>query len=811
MHEIAITSVKNVRRFVTSALFIGLAALAGCPGAMPQAGSENQNSAPPVNMNGTGQTNDNTNTNQAPAPARPVITTIVGAGFAGFNGESGAPLELALYLPQDVTIGPDGALYICDWNNHRIRRMMGDNVETILGTGQIGDAPDGDPLSSALNHPTNVAFDHQGRLLVAAWHNSKVKRLDFTTGLFENVAGTGRRAYSGDGGPPNMADLDLPSSVDLDSNGNIYISDQANQRIRVVETTDIIETICGDGTQGYLGDGQRAEMARLNSPVGQAAPPAGRLDVDSRDRIFIADTANHVIRLINNDGTISTVAGNGTAGYSGDGGPATAAQLDTPSDIEAVVDANGGTTLYIADTFNNVIRRVNPDGTIETIAGTGTNGFSGDGGPATEAQLDRPYGLTVAPNGEVYIADTHNHRIRRITAELPPDFDPNQGGNEPPVQIIPCTDQVGSICTYAGTGLEAFNGDNKDRLRTALYWPFDIEFTPSGRTYVLDWNNHRVREIRPDDTLVTVVGTDFVGDGPPELGDLVAPGALGTTVALNHPTDLIELPNGNLTIIAWHNHKIRQYDPVTGLVTVIMGRNAAFAGDGGPASPDARVNQVAHGVLDPDGNLFIVDQRNQRIRVIRDYQQQLGAGIITTVLGTGMAGFNGDDLPPLETQVRFPAGSNPEPTGGIAMDANGVIYFADTLNHRLRSVEFTDLGFDSGVVAGTVRTIAGTGTAGNGGDGGPATAADINFPGDLEIGPDGNLYFADTNNSKVRMIDLTTGIITTIAGTGQRGYSGDGGLASTAMLSRPFGVAFDAAGDLYVSDTFNGRIRKIKR
>ncbi|HEY3245582.1 MAG TPA: hypothetical protein VGM03_19740 [Phycisphaerae bacterium] len=794
--------VKAQRRHAASALVLLVSALAGCPGSMPSG-------TPSATNNGTGQ--NNTNANTPPVDARPVITTVAGAGYAGFNGESGAPLDIALYLPQDVTIAPDSAVIIVDWNNHRIRRMMGNNVETILGTGQIGDAPDGDPLSSALNHPTNVTFDRQGRMLVAAWHNSKVKRLDLTTNLLENIAGTGRRAFGGDGGPANMADLDLPSSVGFDTSGTLYISDQANQRIRVIDANGVIETFCGDGMQGYVGDGQRAEMARINSPVGQAAPPAGRLFVDSRDRIWLADTGNHVIRMIDNLGTITTVAGNGTPGYSGDGGAATAAQLDTPSDVEVVVDASGATTVYIADTMNSVIRKVLPDGTISTIAGTGMNGFSGDGGPATDAQLDRPYGLTVAPNGDVYIADTHNHRIRRITAELPPDFDPNAGGGEPPVEIIPCTDTVGSICTYAGTGLEAFDGDGKDRLHSALYWPFDIEFTPSGHTYLLDWNNHKVREVLADQTLRTIVGTDFVGDGPADLSDLTPPGAVGTTVSLNHPTDLIELPNGKLTVMAWHNHKIRQYDPATGLVLVTAGRGVGFAGDGGPASPAARFNQPAHAVLDPDGNLFLLDQRNQRMRVIRNYATQLGDGIITTVLGSGTKGFNGDGNPPLMTDLNFPAGSNPEPTGGIARAQNGVIYFSDTLNHRIRSVEFTDLGFTSGVVAGTVRTIAGTGMAGDSGDGGPATAAQINFPGDLEIGPDGNLYLADTNNNKVRMINLTTGVITTIAGTGQRGYSGDGGPAATAMLSRPFGVAFDAAGDLYVSDTFNGRIRKIKR
>jgi len=594
----------------------------------------------------------------------------------------------------------------------------------------------------------------------------------------------------------------LPSSVVVDSVGNILISDQANYRIRVLELNGNIYTVCGNGTPGYSGDEGPAEMAQLNSPKGQSAQPAGRIDIDENDILYIADTSNHVIRVVENDGRIRTIAGSGVAGYSGDGGPAIAAQLNTPSDIEVAPDGS----IYIADTANNVIRKVAPDGIITTVAGTGEAGFGGDGGPAEEAKLNRPYGVTLSPDGDLYIADTHNNRIRRITAVLPADFDPNAGGGFAPVEIVPCTDEVGSICTYAGTGQTGFSGEGDDRLRTVLYWPFDVEFTPSGKTYLLDWNNHRVREIRNDDTIHTIVGTVDVGDGPFDLSDLMAPGAAGTTVNLNHPTDLFELPDRQLGIMAWHNHKIRKYDPATGLVTVVMGRQAAFEGDGGPVK-DARVNQPAHAVLDAQGNLFIVDQRSQRIRVVRDFTGQLGEGTIYTVVGTGTKGFNGDGLSALETQVAFPAGGNPEPTGGIAIDADGVLYFSDSHNHVIRRVEFSDPDF----LAGVVTIIAGTGEVGDGGDGGPALLARINFPQDLELGPDGNLYFADTNNHRIRMIDLRSGEIETVAGTGVEGYSGDGGRATRAMLNRPFGVAFDQAGDLYISDTFNSRVRKVKR
>ena len=764
-------------------LALPIVALAGCNGTLGMGDDDapGDDSKPPLTV------------------SKPVITTVVGNGLAGENGDGLPPLETALYLPQDVTIGPDGNLYFPDWNNHRIRRVINGVVETVAGTGELGDALDGPALEIQFNHPTNVAFDAQGRMIVSAWHNSKVKRVDFTTGTIENLAGTGSRSFGGDDGLGNEAILDLPSSVAVDVNGNILISDQANFRIRLLEPNGIIYTICGDGTPDYSGDGGRAEDARLDSPKGQSAPPAGRITLNPSGEILIADTGNHVIRLIDGAGIIRTIAGSGVAGYSGDGGPAIEAQLNTPSDVAAGPDGS----IYIADTMNHVVRVVTPDGIIDTLAGTGVRGFDGDGGPADEAMLDRPYGLTVAPNGDVFVADTHNQRIRRITAVLPADFVPDDGVDDVEVIIVPCTDDPGSICTYAGTGQKGFNGDGIDRLRTALYWPFDIEFTASGRQIVLDWNNHRVREILPDGTFVTIMGSDFVGDGPVDLSDLQEPGADPLTVDLNHPTDVQEFPNGDLMVMAWHNHKIRQIDAETGRALVIMGAAPGFAGDDGPAR-DALVNQPPHGVLDPQGNLFFIDQRNQRIRVIYDFAGQRGDAIVRTIVGTGEKGFNGDGAD-LQTQVAFPAGGNPEPSGGLALGADGVLYFSDSHNHRIRSVQFMDGDFTNSIVT----TIAGNGEPGYGGDGGLAVNAQIDFPQDLELGLDGNLYFADTNNDRVRRINLATGVIETVAGTGARGYGGDGGPAVKAQLNRPFGIAFDQDGNLYISDTFNGRIRKV--
>ena len=357
-----------------------------------------------------------------------------------------------------------------------------------------------------------------------------------------------------------------------------------------------------------------------------------------------------------------------------------------------------------------------------------------------------------------------------------------------------CPDAPGTICTWAGTGEAGFNGDGLPLLSSNLYWPVDITFVPSGATpYLLDWNNHRVRRVTPEGTLVTVIGTDFVGDGPYDESDQVPPGAPGTEVHLNHPTHLLPLADGTLLLTAWHNHKLRLYDPQTGLVQVICGAGPGFAGDGGPAR-DALLSQPPQTVLGPDGGLYILDQRNQRVRKIdRD-------GIITTVVGTGEAGFGGDGGSPLHAQLQFPAGANPPPAGSLAFDPQGRLYIADTLNHRIRRVDFD---------RDRIETVAGTGAADFFGDGGPARSAAFNNPRDLALGLDGRLYIADEFNHRIRVLDLATGIVETVVGSGEEGFAGDSGPAGSAALNRPAGLDFDPQGRLYIADTYNHRIRRV--
>jgi streptogramin lyase len=365
----------------------------------------------------------------------------------------------------------------------------------------------------------------------------------------------------------------------------------------------------------------------------------------------------------------------------------------------------------------------------------------------------------------------------------------------------PACDVPGEGCTWLGkAGKVGFTKDGGGRLDTTIYWTMDTLFASDGTTWFIDWNNHIVRRILADGTIHTVLGwTDpvFPGDG-----DIAAPmlertpdGDLGSNVQLNHPTDLLELPDGQVLVMAWHNHKLRSVDPATGNVRIVTGGGVGLV-DG--ALNVALFKQPSRITIDEAQNLYILDQGNLRIRKITKDTQ-----LVSTIAGKGaMPAFGGDGGDALSANFAWEVGSNPEPSGGIAY-ANNTLYIADTDNHRIRKMD---------LATNIVTTIAGTGVAGYSGDDGAATSAQLNAPRDLEIGPEGDLYIADTDNGRVRAIDLSSGVIRTVVGTGELGYTREEEVEATTMrLHRTFGVDFDPAGNLYVSDSLNSRIVRVTR
>lgn len=367
-------------------------------------------------------------------------------------------------------------------------------------------------------------------------------------------------------------------------------------------------------------------------------------------------------------------------------------------------------------------------------------------------------------------------------------------------QRIDTCDNSGFACTFLGRpGVVGFNGDGHHRLDTELYWTMDLSFAADGTIWFIDWNNHLIRRVLTDDTVVSVVGwidPIFPGDGLPGTAERTLEGAPGLEVQLNHPTDLAQAPDGKVLVMAWHNHKLREIDPATGNVRIVAGAGAGYTGDGATVAT-ATFKQPKGLELDADGNMYVLDQQNFRIRKI-----ERATGAMSLVAGNGTQGSAGDGGPAVDAQLNFEAGSNPEPSGGFVF-AEGKLFVADTLSSRIRVID---------LATGTIDHFAGTGTPGYSGDGGPASSAQLNFPRDLEIGPEGDLYVADTDNNVIRAISLRSGVIRTVAGTGELGLAPQEGLPATATtLARPFGIEFDPAGNLYICDTINSRIVKVTR
>lgn len=361
-----------------------------------------------------------------------------------------------------------------------------------------------------------------------------------------------------------------------------------------------------------------------------------------------------------------------------------------------------------------------------------------------------------------------------------------------------CRDlQPGHACTWVGSrDEEGFNGDGLHRAETLINQPQDLLFMPDGTAWFTDFNNFLIRRVLADGTVETMVGSLdplFPGDGP--FGGITPVGAEGHDWLLNHPTNLLMQPDGNILVVAWHNHKLLTVDPTSGFVKVMCGGGAGFAGDGKVAAPSTLFKQVNDATYDEAGNIYVLDQQNERIRMIA-----AADSIITTIAGDGTPGYSGDGGPALEAQFSWARGSNPNPSGGILYH-DGKLYISDTEANVIRMMDLAD---------GTIHGFAGTGEKGDGGDDGPALEAKLSAPRDLEIGPDGDLYFADTDNGKVRAIDLEAGVIRTVVGTGVNGVEARDGLPATeTQLRRPFGIAFDPEGDLYVMDTLNSRIVKV--
>ena len=678
-----------------------------------------------------------------------MITTVAGTDFAfpatplaAINAPNGTVAAVATDIYGNVYFTES------DIGNNLVFKVTPQGVLTVVaGNGTNGFSGDGGPATSAaLDSPIGVTVDSFGNVFFADSFNNRIRKVT-AGGIISTYAGNGTVGYSGDGGLAINAALNMSGNgyLAVDLAGNLYIADQGNNVIRKVTPAGIISTYAGNGSKGLSGNGGQATNAALN------LNGYGAVAVDASGDLFIADEGNNQIRKVTAGGVISTVAGTGVAGFSGDGGLATSATMYAPDAI--AVDSTGN--LFFADSFNDRVREVTTGGVIVTVAGTGKEGYTGDGGLATKATISLVTGVAVDSSGNLYFADSANKRIRKVNA-------------------------AGIISTFVGDGLFRYQGDGGTAASAAVSFPDGAAVDASGNLFFADSFNHRIRKVTPAGIISTVAGNGtggFSGDG-----------GLATEASLLFPFGVAVDASGDLFIADSDNSRVRKVTP-DGIINTVAGINAfGYSGDGGPAT-SAALNLPIGLAVDAGGNLFIADNKNNRIRKVSP------DGFITTEAGGPKFGNTGDGGPAIDATLNLPT--------GVAVDAAGNLYIADSGNSRVRKVT------PSGIISG----VAGNGTFGYSGDGGPAIDAtlDLNWAAaydSIAVDAAGNLFIADYFNNLVRKV-TPEGIINTVAGDGFHGYFGDGGLATHAELSYPSTVAVDASGNLFITDVFNNRIREV--
>ncbi len=651
-------------------------------------------------------------------------------------------------------------------------------------------------LSVGIGAVQAVATDTFGNVYFSSLNC--VFKLD-STGTVTRYAGNSRAYSAGDGGAAINAALYSPTALATDSSGNLYIAEL--NRVRRVSPNGVITTVAGGGgspgKSGDPGNGDQATSAYLAGPSGVA--------VDASGNLYISELTGGDVRKVSPDGIISIVAGTGIPGFSGDGGPAASAQLFEPSGL--AVDAAGG--LYIADVYNDRIRKVSPSGIITTVAGNGVSGFSGDGGPATSAELFIsepavfPVGIAVDAAGDLFISDLENSRVREVTPGGTITTVASLGATQPfGVAVDPAGkiyvalssyEQIGrfspggAVTVVAGSGTCCFSGDGGLATSAQMNYVSSVTLDNAGNVYVTDTGvgNDRVRRISPGGLITTVAGGD-----ESHLGD----GGLAVNANLKSPSGVAVDSAGNIYIADSDNYRVRKVSS-TGIITTVAGNGTrGYSGDGGQAT-SAQLSpwDVA---VSPQGSLLITDLAGNAVRVVS------ASGIITTLAGNGTAGYSGDGGPASAAELNNPR--------GIALDSSGNMWIADGGNCRVRKVS----------TGGVISTVAGSPLGcfyQSLGDGGPAIGAGV-VPFSVAVDAAGNLYIAEVANNRVRMVNAA-GIIDTFAGgnsptpgTGfnYTGYSGDGGPASSALFGQPTGVALDGAANLYVADSGNHAVRLVQ-
>jgi len=647
-------------------------------------------------------------------------------------GDGRLGVDVVLTLVDGVATDPDGNIFISHRSQNRIRKLSPNGViTTVAGNGIAGFSGDGlSALESSLNFPAGLAFD-KGNLYVADRNNHRIRKID-SNGIISTVAGIGKPGCCNDNGPATEASLHFPSDIVIDPEGHLYISDRSNNRIRKINPNGIITTIAGLGKPGYGGDFGPAEKSLLKYPFGIA--------LDSKNNLYIADRGNNRVRKIDQRGIITTIAGDGTHSFGGDYGPANQSSLAFPTDV--VVNSSG--VVYIADRNNNRIRKIDELGVITTLMGTKLTGYNGDNEIAAETNLHLPFALSFNGENNLLVVDRNHFRVRGINL------------------------QNNQVNTVAGNGKSLFKGDGGPGGGATLEAPSGIALDSKGNVLFVDRLHQRIRKIDSKGIIKTIIGNGKQGsEGNGGLG-IKATLHLPEVVIVDHEDNIfLTQRSGNAWIIRKHS--------IDGVITHFAGNGRqGNTGDGGLAI-DASFHTISDIAADEGGNIYVADSINKNIRRIDN------RGIISTIAEISI-GTLGSEVHP----------------NGIVIDKAGSIIFSDSGSSKVYKIDEN----------GSIILIAGTGDFEDYGDGGLALEAGLRSPGGMALGPEGFLYIAEQTTHRIRKID-SNGVISGYVGTGKFGFSGDGGLAVKAKIKTPFRIAFDTEGNLYFSDRDNNRIRKV--
>jgi len=754
-------------------------------------------------------------------------------------------------------------------------------IYTVAGNYAPGYTGDGGPATLAeVNGMQGVAVDGAGNVYMADSGDNVVRKVDASTGIITTIAGTGAAGHSGDNGPATSAELWAPTALAVDAAGDLFVAETGDNVVRRIDAiSGQITTFAGDpaGTfttegpaTGYLFEQivglacdplgnlyieQHFNVLEVDASSGNIAEVAGndtqyrfsQLDgiaVDSHGNVYVADEYAGWIWLLRANAVPIVFAGGSEAPGGGDGGPATEASLSFPSGL--AVDGVGN--LYIADLFDCTIREVNTNGMINTVAGIFDNwGFTGaDGLPAANGILNWVQTLASDAAGNLYIADTKTNRIRKVTAPAAPPRTPvatpvfslaasaysspqtltitdatpgaeiyvtldgsapntaDQGYHGPieitgavtvqAVALAPgyvvsapvsaaytiTAPPPAVISTVAGDGTEGFSGSGGLATNTEIGEPKAIAFDSAGNLYIADTAYSVVWKVAASTGIISIVA----GTGTSENSGCY--NGVATSTVLNEPDGIAFDKAGNLYISDAGDYCVRMVSAETGQISTVAGPGISTTiGDGSPAT-EAYLGVPGGLAFDAAGNLYIADGSINRVRMIA-----ASTGNISTVAGYGEAGARGDGGLATLAELSDPL--------DVTVDGLGNLYIMDSGDNRIRKVTKS---------TGVIDTIAGNGVMGNTGDGGAAVAANINAQQGIALDSAGNVYFSNSLDT-VREVSATTGMIRSVAGDGYFGYSGDGGAATMAELWVPQGLAFDAAGSLYIADSYNASVRKV--